>query len=402
MASAPTHIVATAAIAAFFHRPRVPWHLWLTGAVLAVAPGLDVFAPRVGVAYRDLVAHRGLSHSLLTAAVISGLVVALFYRSGAGPLRAKGVWLFLFLAMASHGVLDALTKGGLGVAFFAPFSEKRYFFPDRPLAVSPLSIRPLFTSRGLAILINEMRWVWAPSVALAAVVLTFRSWRRPRRVTARPRPTAKPRPAPPVIPSAPKRTYAPPPPPPPPPPLPPPLSAPEPQATHASSPPSPGRHRRRLVFVIAVVAVIVAAGVFVAVQPVPPKPTAVEQPPAPVAPPRPLQVDAEGSYEPGYQFSVMGARFTRLTLLPEPSVTFARVGTRQETGCYSGLVRADSVYLVCDVDRVGILTIEGRFVSRFATTALDKPVLSALLTMRNVRGETVYRARDSFVWRAPE
>jgi hypothetical protein len=151
-----------------------------------------------------------------------------------------------------------------------------------------------------------------------------------------------------------------------------------------------------------VVGLVVAAGVFVALQPVAPKPTVVEQPPAPVAPPRPLQVDAEGSYEPGYQFSVMGARFTRLTLLPEPSVTFARVGTRQEAACFSGLVRADSVHLVCEVDRVGILTIEGRFVSRFATTHLDAPVLSALLTMRNARGETVYRARDSFVWRAPD
>jgi hypothetical protein len=147
---------------------------------------------------------------------------------------------------------------------------------------------------------------------------------------------------------------------------------------------------------------VVAAGVFVALQPVAPKAIVVEQPPAPVAPPRPLQVDAEGSYEPGYQFSVMGARFTRLTLLPEPSVTFARVGTRQEAACFSGLVRADSVHLVCEVDRVGILTIEGRFVSRFATTHLDAPVISALLTMRNARGETVYRARDSFVWRAPD
>ena len=170
MASAPTHIVATAAIAAFFHRPRVPWHVWLAGAVLAVAPDLDAIGLRYGVKYAVLLGDRGLTHSLLTAAVISGLVVVLFYRDGAYPLRAKGVWLFLFLAMASHGVLDALTKGGLGVAFFSPFSEKRYFFPERPLAVSPLSIRQFLTSRGLAILLNEMRWVWAPSIGLAATV----------------------------------------------------------------------------------------------------------------------------------------------------------------------------------------------------------------------------------------
>nr|HRC76832.1 rhodanese-like domain-containing protein [Kouleothrix sp.] len=32
-----------------------------------------------------------------------------------------------------HGVLDAMTDGGLGVAFFAPFSATRYFFPFRPI-----------------------------------------------------------------------------------------------------------------------------------------------------------------------------------------------------------------------------------------------------------------------------
>src|SRR5882762_3321174 len=224
MASAPTHIVATSAIAAFFHRPRVPWHLWFFGAVLALAPDLDEIGFRYGVKYADLLGHRGLTHSLLAAAVVSFVLVLLFYRDGTGPLTWNQVWLFLFLCMASHGVLDALTKGGLGVAFFAPFSNKRYFFPDRPLAVSPLSIKQFLTSRGLAMLINEMKWVWAPSVGLAAVVLTFRAWRRPRRIPPKPRPAARPRPAPPVIlkprraPPPPPPRFAPPPPPPPPPP----------------------------------------------------------------------------------------------------------------------------------------------------------------------------------------
>src|SRR5258708_864465 len=53
MPSAPTHIVATSAIAAFFHRPRVPWHLWFFGAVLALAPDLDEIVFRYGVKYAD-------------------------------------------------------------------------------------------------------------------------------------------------------------------------------------------------------------------------------------------------------------------------------------------------------------------------------------------------------------
>ena len=45
--------------------------------------------------------------------------------------------MFLFLAIASHGLLDAFTDGGLGVAFFAPFDSTRYFFPVTPIEVSP-------------------------------------------------------------------------------------------------------------------------------------------------------------------------------------------------------------------------------------------------------------------------
>lgn len=453
MASAPTHVVATAAIAAFFHKPRVPWHLWFVGAVLAVAPDLDVFAPRVPVAYRDLVAHRGLSHSLLMAAVVSLLIVMLFYRD-AWPLKPTRVWLFLFLAMASHGLLDALTKGGLGVAFFAPFSPKRYFLPWRPLAVSPLSIQAFLTSRGVAILLNEMRWVWAPSIGLAAIVLTVRAWLRPppRRVPLKPRPASQPRPAPPV-PTVPRKAAAPPPPPrpappsrfppppppppspvanlpllplepsvPPPPPLPPPPPATVETPAPATEPQTPlARLRARLArfrfprfrfriprlrrahVVLGGVGVLLAGvGVFVALQKAPP-PVVVEQPAAPVAPPpKPLQVDAEGSYEPGYSFSVRGARFTRLTLRPEPSVTFERYGTRQEAGCFNGTVKADIVQLTCEIDRIGVMTIDGRFLTRTATTALDKAVLSAFLTVKNSRGEILYRARDSFVWREPE
>jgi hypothetical protein len=147
-------------------------------------------------------------------------------------------------------------------------------------------------------------------------------------------------------------------------------------------------------------AVVVAAGVFVALQPLPPPPT-TEEATAPVAPPpTPLQADAEGYYEPGYHFTVSDARFTRLTLRPDPSVTFARGGgTRQEAGCFNGLITADTVDLRCDIDRVGIMTIEGRFVTRLATTQMATPVLSAVLTVRNARGETLYRARDAFVWR---
>ncbi|HEV8400215.1 MAG TPA: metal-dependent hydrolase [Gemmatimonadales bacterium] len=446
MASVPTHIVATSAFAAFFHRPRVPWHLWFFGALLAVAPDLDVIMFRFGVKYADLLGHRGLTHSLLAAAVVSFVVVLLFYRDGTGPLTWNQVWLFLFLCMASHGALDALTKGGLGVAFFAPFSAKRYFFPERPLAVSPLDIKAFLTSRGLAILINEMKWVWAPSVGIAAVLLTYRSWRRRKRSTARSRPTVKPRPAP--LPPPPRKPAPPPPPPmprvgPPPrpavPPPPParipllplePIAPPEPSPAEAPAPPAQPpeptptpspvvqrlqaalasftgilrRHRRVIVIGAAVAVVGGAAAVFVAVQPAaPPPPAAIETAPVAVAPPpQPLQAEAEGSYEPGYQFTVSDRRFTRLTLRPDPFVTFRRTGTRQEFACAEATITPQTLHLRCEIERVGFMTIDGRFVTRVATTRLDAPAISATVTVRNLRNEVLYSARDNFVWRAPE
>jgi inner membrane protein len=51
---------------------------------------------------------------------------------------------------ASHGILDAMTDGGLGVAFFSPFDDTRCFFPFRPIKVSPIGLS--FFSCGLDVM----------------------------------------------------------------------------------------------------------------------------------------------------------------------------------------------------------------------------------------------------------
>jgi len=40
-----------------------------------------------------------------------------------------------------------MTKGGLGVAFFSPFDNSRYFLPWRPIRVSPIAIHRFFSAR---------------------------------------------------------------------------------------------------------------------------------------------------------------------------------------------------------------------------------------------------------------
>src|SRR5690349_19969775 len=81
---------------------------------------------------------------------------------------------YVFLVTASYGVLDAMTNGGLGVAFFSPFNNRRYFLPWRPIVVSPLTASRFFIAQGLAVLQNELLWIWAPSVVFALLVWMFR------------------------------------------------------------------------------------------------------------------------------------------------------------------------------------------------------------------------------------
>ena len=78
---------------------------------------------------------------------------------------------------ASHGALDAMTDGGLGVAFFAPFSGERYFFPFRPIVVSPIGLGGFFSEWGVAVIKSELLWVWLPSALVVAFVLIFRRLR---------------------------------------------------------------------------------------------------------------------------------------------------------------------------------------------------------------------------------
>jgi inner membrane protein len=94
--------------------------------------------------------------------------------------------LFLFLATASHGVLDAMTTGGLGVAFFAPFDAGRYFLPWRPIEVSPLGVGRFLGARGVRVLASEALWVWLPAALLTASAW----WLRLRRPVTTPKAVA--------------------------------------------------------------------------------------------------------------------------------------------------------------------------------------------------------------------
>lgn len=174
MASALSHAVAALAVGTCFYRPDVPKRIWLAGALCSVVPDLDVIGFRFGIHYGDFWGHRGFTHSLFFAALLASAVMILGFRRAVPQVNRYSLLLYLFLATASHGVLDAMTNGGLGVAFFAPFDDRRYFLPWRPIQVSPIGVRRFFTGRGLAVVRTELFWIWIPAAVLALSVWLWR------------------------------------------------------------------------------------------------------------------------------------------------------------------------------------------------------------------------------------
>ncbi|WP_341675610.1 metal-dependent hydrolase [Niveibacterium sp. SC-1] len=158
-----THAAVPLALGLGLGSSRVPRRLLGAGVLAAIAPDFDGLAFKLGIAYADAFGHRGATHSLVFALLL-GLVAA----AGAQHLQTSRRVAFLFVAACclSHPLLDMFTNGGLGVAFWWPFSEARYFSPWQVIEVSPIALRRVFSERGLAVLASELRWVWLPALLL--------------------------------------------------------------------------------------------------------------------------------------------------------------------------------------------------------------------------------------------
>lgn len=130
-------------------------HFYFWMFFLPIVPDFDYFGLLLNVPYPSLFGHRGFTHSIFFSLIFAGIAALVIEKKS---MKKYFRFIFYFVTMMTHGLLDALTNGGLGVAFFSPFNKLRYFFFWTPIEVSPFA-HHFLTHRGFIVLISEFYWV---------------------------------------------------------------------------------------------------------------------------------------------------------------------------------------------------------------------------------------------------
>lgn len=170
-----THAVVAGVAAKVFAGQTKPLRFWIAAVVVSVLPDADVLGFAFGVRYGDFLGHRGCFHSLFFALILSVFCLTVLFRHHRAFTRKWwNLLTFFFIVGASHGLLDALTNGGLGIALLAPFDNTRYFFPWRPVPVAPISLRAFMSTWGMRIIVWECTFIWLPMLLSLASVTIMR------------------------------------------------------------------------------------------------------------------------------------------------------------------------------------------------------------------------------------
>lgn len=137
-------------------------------ALLSALPDLDVIAFVFGIPYHAPFGHRGALHSI-PVALLLGVLGSLAARSW--RLSRLRMFAVVGAVVASHGLLDALTDGGLGIALGWPLTNHRFFSSWRPIPVAPIGAG-IFSRYGRHVLLTEL--------ACAVPLLLYAFWPRNR------------------------------------------------------------------------------------------------------------------------------------------------------------------------------------------------------------------------------
>lgn len=160
----------------FAFKKRLPAIIGL-GVLCTLIPDADVIGYYLGVPYGSFWGHRGFTHSIVFALLFSVSLSLLFARKEETKKIVLAYWLYFFACTMSHPLLDAMTTGGKGVAFFAPFDNGRYFLPWRPIQVSPMGLSKFFSEWGLRVIKSELFWIGIPSFTVGLLFYLKRKFK---------------------------------------------------------------------------------------------------------------------------------------------------------------------------------------------------------------------------------
>lgn len=154
-----THAIPAIAIGLGLSRHSIRGGAIAVGAIIASLPDLDMLGTRfLGIPWDSIYGHRGYTHSIAFAILTACATAFLLYRHD-----FKRYFLFFLMCTATHPLLDSMNSGGLGVAFFWPFSDARYHALFQPVMNVNVTFRGLYlTTKGLPVFLSEFIWVWLP------------------------------------------------------------------------------------------------------------------------------------------------------------------------------------------------------------------------------------------------
>lgn len=154
-----THPAVPMAMGFVLGRKTAPPALTIAGIAVSILPDLDILTWHLGIPLSHEYGHRGFSHSILFAALAALIGARLLKGYGIPWTLALG---FLFISCISHGVMDAFTNGGHGIAFYWPWSKTRYFAPYRVIQIAPIHLERILSMRIPVVLLSEFLWLWLP------------------------------------------------------------------------------------------------------------------------------------------------------------------------------------------------------------------------------------------------
>lgn len=151
--------VGHVAVGLFAARERPGWRWAAALSLVSLLPDVDMIARALGAPDNTPWGHRGMTHSLFFAALVGAAAFAI--------TRRRREALLFFLVCASHGALDMLDRGALGVEYLWPLSAKNYFWPWRFLPGPPPGEQWLTAAGARVVVLGAMPFV--PLFAAALV-----------------------------------------------------------------------------------------------------------------------------------------------------------------------------------------------------------------------------------------